>query len=85
MTFIDATTPQLKLVDQMFEAYTTRDMKNVAPFFSKDFAYRSLPKIADLPDQTKEGHVEAFQPLFAGLVKLDVRIHHRVTGFELTG
>ena len=83
MNHIEGTTPQLKLVDQMFEAARTLDMNNLALFLSKDFTYRSFPKTADLPDQTKEEHIEQFGPKFAALEKLDVRVQHRGAGSGL--
>ena len=77
MNHIKGTTPQLKLADRLFEAYRTRDIHNVAPFLSKNFTYKSFPKIAEVPDQTKEDHIEQFGPNFAALEKIDVRVQHR--------
>lgn len=74
MTYIDATTPQLELIDRVFQAYSTRDISNVAPFLSKNFVYTTFPKIADMPDQTMKNHIEVFGPMFARMAKLDVRI-----------
>lgn len=76
---IDATTPQLEVVDKMFEAYTTCDINNAAPFLSKDFTYQTLPKVADLPDETKGEHFEHYGPKFASTTKLEVRIQHQGT------
>ena len=78
MARLNATTPQLKVLDQMFEGYNTRDVNNAAPFLSKNYIHMSFPKIADLPDQKKEGHLEMFGPMFAKLDKLDVRILHHL-------
>jgi len=71
MDSLDATTPQLKVIDLLFTAYRTRDTNNVARFLSKNFTYRALPETADLPDQTKEQHVEFFGPIFPRLAKLE--------------
>ena len=76
MNHIEGTTPQLKLVDQLLKAYCTCDINKVTPLLSKNFAYRSFPKSADVPDQTKEEHIEQFGPKFAALEKLDVRVQH---------
>ena len=74
MNHIEGTTPQLKLADRLFEAYRTRDINNAVPFLSKNYTYRSFPKIADVPDQTKKDHIEQFGPKFAALEKFDVRV-----------
>lgn len=84
MSHIDTTTPQLKLIDKTFDAYDTRDISNAAPFLSKNFTYRSFPKIAELPDQTKDEHIELFGPMFARLDKLDVHIQHRGAALVLS-
>ena len=79
MNHIEGTTPQLKFVDRVFEAYRTRDHNNIGPLLSKNYTYRSFPKIADLPDQTKEKQLAVFGPKFARLEKLDVHFQHRET------
>ena len=76
MTRLNAITPQLKVLDQMFEGYNTLDVNNAAPFLSKNYIHMSFPKIADLPDLTKEEHLKVYGPMFAKLVKHDVRILH---------
>ena len=73
MNNLDATTPQLKLVDQVFEAYRALDPKKCAHLLSKNFRHRSFPKIAEMPDQTKEEHIALFGPMLAMLTKLSVR------------
>ena len=76
MNNLDATTPQLKFVGRLYEAYATCDINKVAPLLSKNFMYSSFPKIPELPDQTKEEHITLYGPLFAKLVKLEVRTRH---------
>ena len=78
-TSIDAATPQLKVIDTVFEAYSARDVNLIAPLLSKNYAWGSFPKVADLPDLTKEDHIELFGRLFERLAKLDVRVQHRRT------
>ena len=85
MSNIDPTTPQLKVVDRLFEAYRTFDTSNAAPFLSKNFAYRSFPETTGLSEKTKEEHLELYQPIFARMSKLEVRIWHRGTIFGHPG
>lgn len=85
MANVNATTPQLKAVEQYFEAVRTLDMDNAAPFLSKDFIHRSFPKIAEMPDQTKEEHIEFFGLVFSKVAKLDVRSQRRRIAFEHPG
>ena len=77
MVNIDATTPQLKVVKDMAEAYTTRDLSNVAPCLSKDFTFETFPKIADLPEHGYGGHIETYGAMLASFSKLDVRDKHQ--------
>ena len=78
MSYFDTSTPQLKLVDQFFEVYRSRDLNNATPLFSKNFRYRAFPKIADLPDQTGKEHIGSLGPLIASIVKLEVRVQRRL-------
>ena len=78
----DATTPQLQVIDGLFKAYRTRDMNNAGNFLSKDFTFRSFPKIASLPDQTKEEHLQMFGPMCEGLVKVDVSVQYQGAAVE---
>ena len=83
---MNATTPQLKTVDKLYEAYRTRDLNNVVPFFSKDYTYKSLPKNPALPDSmTKAEHIASTGPIFARATKVEVCIQHRGTAFQLAG
>lgn len=79
MNHIDTTTPQLKAVERIFEAYRTCDLNNAHSVLSKNFTYRSFPKIAELPDQTKEEHIQLYGPMFARVAKIEVGIQHRGT------
>ena len=82
---MNATTPQLKVVDRFYEAYRTCDINNVGPFLSKDYTYKSLPKNSALPDMTKAEHFATYGQILASLTKFEVRIQHRGAGFELAG
>lgn len=74
---LNATTPQLKVVDRFFAAYRTQDLQNVAPILSKNYMYKPFPKVPGLGDMTKEEHLALFGPLFAKPIKHEVRIQHR--------
>ena len=83
MPHFDATTPQLKLIARAFEAYETRDRDIMASVLSKDYTYETFPKIADVPIQKKEEHLEFFGQRFAKLSKLEVRVQYTVAVFVL--
>ena len=71
---IDATTPQLRVVEKMFEAGRTCDVNSAAPFLSKNYSYKTFPKTADLPDEAKNEHLENYGRKFASLLKVEVRV-----------
>lgn len=83
ITNLDPTTPQLKLVRNLFEAYTTLDMYKAQPFLSKDFQFHTFPKIASLHDDGKEVYLERYGILLALLAKIDVCIRHRLRARRL--
>ena len=83
--YTDGSTPQLRFMDRVFVAYTTCDMNNVAPFLSENFKFSSHPKMTELPEQTKQNHIDVYGPLFARLAKMDVRFKHRGYAFKLSG
>ena len=73
MTNIDATTPQLKTVKRLFDAYCTLDMQNVLPLLAKDYTFQTFPKIPGLPDETKGAHLEKYGGILGMFTKLEVR------------
>jgi hypothetical protein len=77
MPNIKATTPQLKLVSDLVDAYFTLDIKNILPFVSKNYTYQTSPKVPDLPDAAKGDHLENFGRLLSLMTGMDVRIRHR--------
>ena len=79
---LDATTPQLKVVDRLFEAYRTCDINKVTPILSKNYTYKAFPKLPKSGDQTKEEHLAFFGLVFARVVKIEVHIRHRGAQFE---
>ena len=75
MSSFDATTPQLRVVKNLIDAYRV-DFKTIKPFLSKDFKFQTLPKDPELPDQTMEEHIEMYAPFFSSFTKLEVRAQH---------
>ena len=73
MTNFDATTPQLKILKDVTEAYMARDLNRVAPYLSKDFTYQTFPEIVDLPSLEKGEHIEKYGAVLGSFSKLDVR------------
>ena len=82
---INATTPQLKVVKNLAEAYLTLDLKNVEPLLSKDFQFQTFPKTAEHPDQAKGAHSEVQGQLSSLLTKIEVRLQRREIAFETSG
>ena len=76
ITNFDATTPQLKTVKNLMEAYFSLDIKNTEQFLFKDFKFQTFPKIPDLPEEVKGAHFERYGPLFALMSKVEVCIQH---------
>lgn len=77
MSNINATTPQLKLVKGWIDAYLSRDIKNIQPHLSKNYKFQTFPKIAGLPDETTEGYVEKYRPIFSMFTDLQVHTQHQ--------
>ena len=84
MTHFDTTSPQLKVIDQVFEAYRS-DLNKAASIYSKNFTYKAFPRAAELPFHSREEHIEALGPLLASLAKVEVRVQYRGTAFEHPG
>ena len=77
-------TPQSKALKKLHDTYASLDLNNVAPLLSKDFQYELFPKTPDVPNQTKESHLEMWGKVFSSFNKLEVRIRHRRTAFKFT-
>ena len=84
ITNFNATTPQLKAVKKLFEAYLSLDIKNIEPHIAKDFKFQTFPKIADLPDEAKGTHAERYGPAFALMTKAEVCTRNRLRVRGLT-
>jgi hypothetical protein len=66
MPNLDASTPQLKLVKNLSDAFTSFDLGNLAGHLSKDFQYDAFNGVADLAELDKEGYAEFIGGLFGG-------------------
>lgn len=74
MVNIDATSPQLEILKKVADAIASRDVKKVEPLISKDFAFKTFPKISELPDLNREEYLPRFGEVFGIFSKIDVRI-----------
>ena len=72
MSGIDFSTPQLTLVKNWLESYATLDVKNLEPLLSKNFQGQRYPRSSDMPDETKESHLEAWEARLAVMEKVEV-------------
>ena len=66
-------TPQLKLVKDYADAYCTLDINNIEQHMAKDFKYQTFPKISEIPDQSKEVHIQKWGPILSVMTKEEVR------------
>ena len=73
-----ATTPQLKVVKGLIDAYLTFDMEKVRPFVTENYTYQMFPKIEGRPNEIKEEQLERYRALFSLVKKTEVRIQHRL-------
>ena len=74
MADFDASTPQLKAVKNMCDAYLSLDMNRVKLFLSKNYQSETLPESDDFPKQTKESHSQTWGKIFSLVNKHEVRI-----------
>ena len=82
MVELDTSTPQLKAIKKLADAYVSRDVNNAEPLLSKDFQYEGFPESTDLPKQTKESHLQTWKEVLITVNKCDVRIRHHRTAFK---
>ena len=74
MANFDASTPQLKLVKNLVDAYASFDMNNVEPLISKNYQYQPFPEITGLSKDAKESHLQTWSGIFAAINKVKVSI-----------
>lgn len=77
MVTIDATTPQLKVVKSVVEAYASRDLNSSASIFSKDFKFQSFPKTAAHIEETKGKHFNNYGGVLSSYDRVEVSIQRR--------
>ena len=83
MANFDTSTPQLKFVKRLMDAYITCDISNVELLISKQFQHEPLPESTEFHKEAKEGHVQKWGRVLSLVKKLEVRIRHRGTAFKL--
>ena len=66
-------TPQLKLLKDYTDANCSLDINNIAQYMSKDFKYQTFPKTPEIPDQSKEMHIQNWGAILSLLTKVEVR------------
>ena len=79
MINLNATTPQLKAVKNLIEAY----VNNTESPASKDYKYQTFPKVAELHDEEKGGHFERYAVLFSLMTKVEVCTQHPIRARRL--
>lgn len=77
MANIDATTPSLRLVQKLSNAYASLDIAQVDALMSKNFTYKTFPQSHELPDETKDGFAKKYGGILALLEKVEVRVQRR--------
>ena len=80
MVDFNASTPQLKLVKKLADAYVSLETSNIEPLLSKNYQYEAPP---DFPKMMKESHLQMLEGVFSSLNKYEVRIRYRRTVFKL--
>lgn len=72
MTNNNATTPQLKALKELGDALASGNIKNAEPLLSKDYIFRTFPKVAELPDLPKEEYLQKMGAVFGAFAKVEV-------------
>ena len=83
MVDFDTSSPKLKAVKQLLDAYISLDLNNLKPLISKDYQYEPLPESLDIANQGKEDHIQKWGQIFSLLTKFDVRIRQQRIAFKL--
>ena len=84
MSDFDASTPQLKVVKGMIDAFVSLDPSGLDALFSKDYQYKVLGGPPGLARLENEKHSGRIQRLLAEVAKIEVGIQQRRTAFDLT-
>ena len=83
MVDFDTSSPKLKAVKQLLDAYISLDLNNLKPLISKDYQYEPLPESLDIANQGKQDHIQKWGQIFSLLTKFDVRIRQQRIAFKL--
>ena len=84
MSNLDASTPQLEAVKNLFDAITSFDLGEVRTLLSKNYQYEAFNGVTDLVKLDKESYTEMIQGLSIGVTKMDVSIQQQRTVFKPT-
>lgn len=71
MTSLDATTPQLKALKDLTDALVSNNLDGAEPPLSKNFTFRTFPKVEELPDLKKDGYLQMCQAIFTTFSKTE--------------
>ena len=82
MVNLDATTPQLKVIERMTNAISSRAPRNAESVISKDYVFGTFPKSDELPDLTKEGYLQMYGVALALFANVEVCIKYLGTVFK---
>ena len=85
MSTFDASTPQLKTVKNLMDAFASFNLDKFAALLSKNFQYEAFGGVTDLAKMDTEAYAEVIQGLYVGVTKTDVGIQQRGTVFDPTG
>ena len=81
MVNINATTPQLKVLQKCIDAYATLDISKIEPVLSKNYIHETFPKSIGLPGETKEEYIKRYikryEEMLSSFTMIEVRIQHR--------
>lgn len=84
MVHIDASTPQLEVVQKWFDAYISLDINRINALLSKNYKHQTSPKSVGLPEETKEEYIKRLGGMLPVFIKFDVRIQHQATALKFT-
>ena len=83
MATVDASTPQLKVVQKWIDAYVSLDISNLDTVFSKDYKHQTLPKSMGIPEETKDEYTKRYGGVLPLFTKFEVRIQqYRMTALR---
>jgi len=74
MVVIDASSPQLKVLQKWIDAYVAIDLDEIKAVTSKKYKHQTLPKSIGLPEETKEEYTQRLAVMLPMFTKFEVRI-----------